>query len=157
MVTRAWMLAFVIAGVWGVASAADVVTYHNSPTRSGAYTMPALTLAAAANMHPDASFNGVVSGDIYAQPLFWHPKRGNAEVIVATESNAVYALNASTGAVVWQATLAAPVPLNQLPCGNIDPDGITGTPVIDPRAGVLYLDALTTSGSGTKLAPRRDS
>jgi hypothetical protein len=150
MVARAWLLLVVIAGLWCVASFADVLTYHNSPTRSGAYKIPALTLAAAANMHPDTGFNGIVSGNIYAQPLFWHPKGGKAEVIVATESNTVYALNASTGAVAWEAKLAASVPLNQLPCGNIDPDGITGTPVIDPKAGVLYLDALTTSGSGPK-------
>ncbi len=133
-----------IAALSGVASFDNVLTYHNSLTRNGDYEIPDLTLAAAANMHPDTGFNGTVSGNVYAQPLFWHPSGGNAEDNVSTESNNVYALDATTGAVAWEAKLAASVPLNQLPCGNIDPDGITGTPVIDPKAGVLYLDALTT-------------
>jgi hypothetical protein len=37
-----------------------------------------------------------------------------------------------------------------LPCGNIDPDGITGTPVIDNSQGVLYLDALTARKAGPR-------
>jgi hypothetical protein len=37
-----------------------------------------------------------------------------------------------------------------LPCGNIDPDGITGTPAIDPAAGVVYFDALTNEKGGPR-------
>jgi hypothetical protein len=35
-----------------------------------------------------------------------------------------------------------------LPCGNIDPLGITGTPAIDPRGQGLYLDAMVEGTGG---------
>jgi hypothetical protein len=35
-----------------------------------------------------------------------------------------------------------------LPCGNIDPLGITGTPVIDPTSRTLFLAAMTTPDGG---------
>jgi outer membrane protein assembly factor BamB len=132
------------------AYADNVVTYHNSVERHGAYTVPGLTLTSAATMQLDKKFKGAVSGHVYAQPLFWHPKGGQAVVIVATESNTVYALNATTGAVVWTVQLGTSVPLSELPCGNINPDGITGTPAIDPDAGVVYLDALSNVNSTPK-------
>jgi len=144
---RLAIMANLLALLPGMAVAENVVTYHNSLERHGAYKVPGLTLAAAAAMQLDTRFNGVISGHVYAQPLFFHPRGGKAVVIAATESNTVYALDASTGAVVWQVTLGSPVPLNELPCGNINPDGITGTPVIDPDAGVLYLDALSNVNS----------
>ncbi|HEY1614257.1 MAG TPA: PQQ-binding-like beta-propeller repeat protein [Rhizomicrobium sp.] len=147
---RALVFALSFAALPQVASADNVVTYHNSPTRHGHYRMPGLTLAAAANMHLDTKFNATITGHVYAQPLYWHPAGSKAEVIVATESNNVYALDAASGAIVWQKTLGTPMALNQLPCGNIDPDGITGTPVIDPDAGVLYLDAMSKTSSGAR-------
>jgi len=150
MLMRALAFAVLFAAVPGFAAADNVVTYHNSPTRHGDYTIPGLTLATAASMHPDAGFHGSVPGHVYAQPLFWHPEGGRSLVVVATESNVVAALDAATGATVWQTKLGAPVPLGSLSCGNIDPDGITGTPVIDARSGVVYLDALT----GTNAGPR---
>ena len=42
------------------------------------------------------------------------------------------------------------MPRSALPCGNISPLGITGTPVIDPERQAVYLDAmLLDSQSGT--------
>jgi hypothetical protein len=41
------------------------------------------------------------------------------------------------------------VPLAKLPCGNIDPLGVTGTPVIDPTSRTLFVDAMTTPDGGT--------
>jgi hypothetical protein len=128
-----------------------VLTYHNSNLRHGAYVVRALTLDAAATMRPDTRFKAALNGNIYAQPLYWRPQGTRVGlVIVATESNTVYALNEFTGAAVWQRQLAASVPLSELHCGNIDPMGITGTPVIDPVAQVLYLDALTKTGNGPR-------
>ncbi len=132
------------------APAQGVLTYHNGTTRHGDYTLPGLTPARAAKIHLDSGFNGVVTGNIYAQPLYWRPTGSSGEVIVATESNIVYALNPVTGAIIWQTSLGAPVPVSDLPCGNINPDGITGTPVIDPATGALYLDALVTTAKGPR-------
>jgi hypothetical protein len=152
MIVRSWFLAAALAVLPAVSHADEsVVTYHNSNLRHGAYRVRALTLAEAANVKRDTRFTASVSGNIYAQPLFWKPKGATRGlVIVATENNAVYALDERTGATVWKQQLAASVPLNKLPCGNIDPMGITGTPVIDPIAKVLYLDADTTTGNGPR-------
>ena len=77
------------------------------------------------------SWTASVDGAVYAQPLVV-----GSEVIVATENDSVYALNASTGAVLWMRHLASPVP-SGLPCGNILPSGITGTPVADVATAAL--------------------
>jgi hypothetical protein len=135
----------------GVAAAASVTTYHNSLQRLGAYKIARLTLAAASAVHRDPGFHATFSGNVYAQPLYWLPPGARSGlVVVATESNSVYALNEATGAIVWQTQLAPSVPLAQLPCGNIDPMGITGTPVIDPATGTLYLDAQTLKAGVAK-------
>jgi hypothetical protein len=133
------------------AAAASVVTYHNSIHRHGAYVVPGLTHAAAANVHRDMAFQPVLDGHIYAQPLYWRPQgTGRGLVIAATESNIVYALDELSGAIVWQAQLAPSMPLGELPCGNLDPMGITGTPVIDPATATLYLDAQTKTADGAR-------
>ena len=85
-----------------------------------------------------------LDGAVYAEPLFV----GN-QVFVATERNNVYALDATTGKVQWQKNLGEPVPRSQLPCGNIDPTGITSTPVADARRGVVYVVPFT-------MPPRHD-
>ena len=54
-------------------------------------------------------------------------------------------------AQIWTTSLGAPVPLSVLPCGNIDPMGVTGTPTIDPTTGIVYLEAyVETSGGGPR-------
>ena len=62
-------------------------------------------------------------------------------IIAVTESNRVYALNATTGTVIWQRNLGLAVN-SGLPCGNINPVGITGTPVVDLASRSLFFDAL---------------
>src|SRR6516162_2612215 len=80
-----------------------------------------------------------LDGAVYGQPLVV-----GDDVIAATENDSVYALNVDTGAVIWRTHVGTPVPLSSLPCGNIDPLGITGTPAYDPRTGVVYAVAETT-------------
>jgi hypothetical protein len=82
-------------------------------------------------VHRVQEFDGHVEGHIYAQPLYWRaPVAGPSLVIAATESDLVFGLDADTGHVVWRTALGHPVRRSALPCGNIDPLGITGTPVI---------------------------
>src|SRR5260370_35337900 len=59
-------------------------------------------------------------------------------VIVAVEGDSLYALDAHTGKVQWHINVGSPVPLSALPCGDIDPLGITGTPVYDPATGLVF-------------------
>ena len=72
---------------------------------------------------------------IYAEPLLV----GNL-LIVADTGDTVTALNAGTGAMVWQRNVGNPVSLTNppFPCGNVSPLGILGTPVADSVAGIVY-------------------
>jgi outer membrane protein assembly factor BamB len=80
-----------------------------------------------------------LDGAVYGQPLVV----GNL-VIAATENDTVYGLSKSTGKVVWRKHVGTPVPLSRLPCGDIDPLGITGTPSYDQNNGLVYAVAETT-------------
>lgn len=101
--------------------AEDWSTYHRTPDRAG---------AAPAGSRPgrlSVGWSTDLDGAVYAQPLVI-----GSTVVVATEGNSLYALDARTGQVRWRRNVGTPVPLSDLPCGNIDPLGITGTPVYDP-------------------------
>ena len=130
---------------------ATVPTYHADEARTGHYVVRGLTWARAAGFRRDPNFDGRVPGHVYAQPLYWRPAgAARGLVIVATEDNVVVALDAVTGRTVWQTRLGPAVPLSKLECGNIDPLGVTGTPVIDERKGALYLDAMIDGGKGPR-------
>ena len=141
-----------VAGGGGSVIGGDsVLTNHKNPNRDGVYVEPALTKTAAAGLHKLSTFvSAAISGAVYAQPLFVDGgSSGRDLVLVATEANNVYALDGATGAQVWMRNLGAPVPLADMPCGNIDPFGITGTPAIDPATRALFVDAMTTPDGGT--------
>ncbi len=55
----------------------------------------------------------------------------------------------STGVIVWQRNVGTAVSTASLPCGSINPLGITGTPVVDLASRALFLDAMTTPDGGT--------
>jgi hypothetical protein len=71
-----------------------------------------------------------LDGAVYAEPLV-----DGSNVIVATENNSLYSFDAGSGALRWAKNLGTPRTQN-FPCGDINPLGITGTPVID--GGFLY-------------------
>src|ERR1019366_7338838 len=64
--------------------------------------------------------------------------------------NVVHAIDAGTGAEVWKRSLGRPVARSSLPCGNIDPLGVTGTPVIDESTEAIYLNAAVDGPSGPR-------
>jgi polyvinyl alcohol dehydrogenase (cytochrome) len=106
--------------------------YHNDPAHAGfaAASPPAGPLAVAWTRRLD--------GAVYGQPLVI----GNL-VVAATEGDSVYGLDRATGRVRWRTHVGTPVPLASLPCGDIDPLGITGTPVYDAATGLVYAVAET--------------
>ena len=106
--------------------------YHGDPAGSGvSNSASAIATSAAAWTSP------ALDGSLYGEPL-----TDGADVFVATEDDTVYALSASTGAVIWSTHIASPVPASALPCGDISPTvGITGTPVIDPSRSEIFVVA----------------
>ena len=139
------ILWLVFAALWSgvVATGAQVnVTQHrNHDLRDGLYVDSAFTQSAAANLTRDLGFDGTIVGNVYAQPLYIDDgPGGRPTIIAATESNNVYALDAVDSSVIWQRNVGTPVPLANLPCGNIDPNGITGTPVIDLGSRSLFFE-----------------
>lgn len=127
----------------------SVTSYHNHPDRSGNFIVPALTWDQARSLHLDKSFHPHIAGHVYAQPLYWHARGSrSALVLVATEDNIVQAINANTGKEMWRKSLGIPVTQSSLGCGNIDPLGVTGTPIIDEWTAAIYLDAAVSGKLG---------
>jgi PQQ enzyme repeat len=145
MIKAALILALTIAvSAIGLAHAADdesILTYHGTPDRGGNFVMPALTIERARRTHLDLGFHAKLSGHLYAQPLYWRAGARTGVLVAATESNEVQALDAATGRQLWSRSLGPPVSRAALGCGNINPLGVTGTPVIDPAMQAIYVDA----------------
>src|SRR5882762_6230846 len=120
----------------------NVTQKNNNPSRDGLYVDAAFTPSNAANLTRDLGFNGTISGNVHAQPLYIEGGPNGPIVIVVTASNNAYALNATTGTVIWQRTDIGPAVTSGLPCGNINPVGIIGTPVVDLASRSLFFDAL---------------
>jgi outer membrane protein assembly factor BamB len=122
-----------VTGTVSPVTSTDWTTYHANNARTG-YIANA----------PDPgqltrTWNMQLNGAVYAEPLVI-----GTRVIVATEGDSLYALDRNTGQVQWHTNVGTPVPLSALPCGNIDPLGITGTPVYDPATGLVFAVAEIT-------------
>src|SRR5580658_1195346 len=146
MRTRTWLpalVALVVAGVTPVLTSRSAAaatpasspfgsewsTYHGNSLSTG--VDPAgtdLTPLSAAWSSP------ALDGQLYGEPLLVAGR-----VVVATESDTVYALSARTGQVVWQQHVGSPVPDADIVCGDIGPTvGITGTPVVDTARDEIF-------------------
>ena len=134
-----------VAGLWNAVLPAsaqvNVTQEHNNLSRDGLFVDPAFAPANAANLIRDLNFNGTISGNVYAQPLYIEGGPNGSMVIAVTESNNVYALDANDGSIIWQRNLG-PAVTSGLPCGNINPLGISGTPVVDLASRSLFVDAM---------------
>lgn len=118
------------------ASGAHWATYYGDGARTGLATdgpSPASSVR-------EQWTSPKLDGDVYAQPLLV-----GSRVVVATEHDTIYSLNSADGAIVWQRHLGEPVAGSSLPCGNVDPVGITGTPVIDVPTNRIYAVAMIQS------------
>lgn len=136
----------------------DVLTFHNDNLRTGQNLME--TFLNARNVTPSLfGKTGFLSTDgrVDAQPLYLAGVQiGNAThnvLYVATEHNSVYAYDADTQALLWQATVmkAGETSSDDRQCPAVTPEiGITSTPVIDRGQGpngAIYVVAATEDAS----------
>ena len=149
---RTWLGILLLGlAVCATAHGQSVLTYHGSADRSGNFVVPELTWERARNIHLDPSFHPRIAGHLYAQPLYWRPPGSAAgQLLVATEDNDVHAIDAGSGREIWRRSLGRPVPLSSLDCGNIDPLGITGTPVIEEATQAIYGAAMVADVAGPR-------
>jgi outer membrane protein assembly factor BamB len=106
----------------------DWPTYHGTADRAGlARDMPPVS----GRLSVPASIK--LDGAVYASPIV-----AGGRTVVATENDTVYAFDRAYRQV-WQRHLGDPSPAGERPCGNIDPLGITGTPVYDASTGLVYV------------------
>lgn len=107
------------------------LTYHHDNSRTGFDP----TVGPFVPVRAGWSY-GPLDGAAYAEPLV-----AEGKLFVATENNTVYAFNDGDGRIIWMRHFGPPVPGSDLPCGDIDPSGITSTPVIDPSVRMIYVVA----------------
>ena len=157
------MLAIVLAAGIGINSraAVSVLTYQYDNTRAGANTNETVLTPANVNTNTFGRlFQYTVDGYVYGQPLVVPnvtiPGKGTHDVMyIVTEHDTVYALDADTfvSTPYWTNSFINLPNTNTISSGfgagvdvfgNITPElGITGTPVIDPVAGTIFVEART--------------
>jgi polyvinyl alcohol dehydrogenase (cytochrome) len=118
-----------LLGAGAAGASTTWTTYHADLSRTGADPSEApldpATPAWTANL----------GGAVYGQPV-----TADGRIFAATENDRVVALDPRTGAVLWSQSIGTPVPSNSVTgCGDIDPLGITSTPVIDTATHTLYV------------------
>jgi len=143
----------------------SVLTQHNDNGRTGQNISETILNTTNVNV---ASFGKLfslsVQGQVFAQPLYVPNVAiqgvNHNVLIVATELDYVYAFDADSAALLWTASLIdsahgatsgeTPLPSSvAFGCTQIQPQiGISSTPVIDPVAATIYVEAVSmASGS----------
>ena len=134
-----------------------VTTYHNDNARTGQNTAETILTPANVNSNQFGKlFTTTLDGGyVYAQPLYMPGVQniagGTHNVLyVATEHDSVFALDADSGAVLWQQSFINPangittVSSGDVSCSDLVPEiGITSTPVIDSTSKTIYVVAKT--------------
>jgi hypothetical protein len=155
-----------------------VYTYHNDRARDGANVQEyALTPSEVNSTRFGKLFSCSVDGAVYAQPLWVADLSVNGAthnvVFVATEHDSLYAFDAdahpcmrlwsanlidvSHGGSAGETTVPAGVTgyLVGRGAGDLAPEvGVTGTPVIDPASGTLYVISKSVNPDQVKFYQR---
>ncbi len=147
----------------------NVTTYHNDIGRTGQNLNETILNTSNVNATQFGKlFSLPVDGQVYAEPLYMFGVTINGAthnvVYVATENDSVYAFDADSNgganaSPLWQASMlssthgaaagATTIPSSDVGT-DIDPQiGITGTPVIDPATGTLYVVSAALEGGNS--------
>ncbi len=157
--TSALGLVLIASASSGYAQLANVLSFHNDNARTGQNLGEGILTPANVNASSFGKlFNFAVDGKVDAQPLYVNAvtvggHRHNL-LIVATEHDSVYAIDADTGTKYWQVSVlpSGETTSDTRNCDQVVPEiGITATPVIDPAAGphgTIYVVAMSKNASG---------
>jgi uncharacterized protein (TIGR03437 family) len=141
-----------------LAAQPSVVTYHNDNARTGQYLNEVLLTPTSLKAGPFGKrYFLALNGAVYAQPLYLSRvkiagKGFHNVLFVATSHDSLYAFDAddeSGSPPLWHVSLldegrgVTTVSQGDVGCPVIPELGITGTPVIDPNSGTIYLIAFT--------------
>ena len=173
-----WIALALLLGTSLAWAQTDVLMSHVDLGRTGqTLNEPTLTTQTVNSTSFGKVYSFPVDGYVYAQPLvkanLTIPGKGTFNtVFVATENDSLYAINAASGAILWQrtfldttnpndylpgATSVSTVSSNDVSSDDIYPEiGITGTPVIDPSTNILFVSVATKElvGSTTHFVQR---
>jgi hypothetical protein len=142
-------------------SSVDVVTYHYDGMRWGTNLnettlTPANVNATTFGKKGEFAVDGRIDGQALFLSQLAIPGQGSKDVLyVATENDTVYAVDAqsisgSSATILWKASVlpSGESPATSLPCGNISPNGVTATPVIDRSRNAIYVEAMSQNSAG---------
>ncbi|MGB8887736.1 MAG: Ig-like domain-containing protein [Candidatus Korobacteraceae bacterium] len=150
-----------------VSNYAGTFTYHNDNLRTGQNNNETVLTPANVNQGQFGKlFSFPIDGIAFASPLYVPsvniPGQGYHNVVyVATEHDSIYAFDADglANAPLWQISFLSSN-VTTIPCGDTGECGdipvevgITGTPVIDPSTGTMYV-VVNTEENGTNYFQR---
>jgi len=125
-----------------IAGSGSWTTYHHDNARTG--LDPSAPKAVSGSINPTPGWTEpVLDEQVYAEPLIY-----SSLVYVATLNNTIYALSQFDGSVVWSRHLGTPQSGGWV-CGDVAPQGIIGTPVIDPATNRIFAAALIAGSTPT--------
>ena len=125
-----------------IAGSGSWTTYHHDNARTG--LDPSAPTAVSGSINPTPGWTEpALDEQVYAEPLIY-----SSLVYVATLNNTIYALSQFDGSVVWSRHLGTPQSGGWV-CGDVAPQGIIGTPVIDPATNRIFAAALIAGSPPT--------
>jgi len=130
------LLAVAVASHTTPPALADAVTGGTGSARDGwVNNQPSLSPTQVTSTMFGQLYSTALDGQVYAQPVTY-----DNTVVVATENDTVAGINESDGVVEWSRHLGIPWNTADVGCSDISPTtGITGTPVVEPNTGTVYL------------------
>jgi hypothetical protein len=148
------VLAFLGAlGIVAIHATADTTTGASDNLRTGWYSnQRGLSPQIVSGSNFTKLFSTAITGKVYAQPLVV----GNI-LLVVTESNDAYGIDAVTGAIRWHRHFGVPWNPDDIGCTDLVPTvGITSTPAIDTATHTAYFTSKSyvtgSSGPGEYVA-----